>query len=416
MKRPRIGGTAILAGVMFILACVFGAMSMSKPEIQVPRARWGDATPLGGKGFQLLFERLGYKVARITERTETIPPSVGAWVILDPQTRFSRREGDRLLRWVRQGGTLVWSCERGRGDNLFEEYSSAGIQKLREELGIALDDSNAMFNPNYLRRDDYGMPVTTPHTQSAVSVYWTGVKKIEGLGNGFNLKKPALEIAGTPFETQIARVDIGKGRAFIVRDALMFTNFGLARSDNAVLITNLIRVHLPTSQQIIVDERNHGEPAQTTEDYTPGILDYLWQPPIRWAILQMLLAGTLWWMLGARRLGAPVPLPQRETVTRASLFARGMGALLRKANRPRAASVVINENFRRELSRGCGLSPGESNALLASRSSEISGLPENTIRRLLDLTHAPLDDETQALHAAQEMQLVLTRMRGEKPL
>jgi hypothetical protein len=260
------------------------------------------------------------------------------------------------------------------------------------------------------------MPVTTTLTPGAPSVYSTGVQKIEALADGFILKKPALEIAGTPFETQIARVRMGKGQVFIVPDALMFTNFGLARSDNAALVTNLIRIHVPTNRQIIVDERNHGEPAQNTEDYTPGILDYLWQPPLRWAILQFLLAGALWWILGARRLGAPVPLPQREAVTRASLFARGMGALLRKANRPRAASAVINENFRRELARGCGLSPTESNTLLSSRASEISGLPENMIRRLLDLTHAPLDDETQALHAAQEMQLVLTRMRGEQSL
>jgi hypothetical protein len=177
----------------------------------------------------------------------------------------------------------------------------------------------------------------------------------------------------------------------------------------------MVRPHV-SSGAVYFDERHHtaDDPDDPQGRTTPPtLMDYLWRPPLRYAMLQLLGAALLWWALSARRLGAPVPLPERESVTRASLFALAMGALFRKVDRPRAASSIIAEHFRRDVVRRTGMSPSDPDATIAARAAEISGLSSRLIERLLQRARLPAENETEALHDAQEMELVLSRLRGQ---
>ena len=415
--KSRVNWPMLLAVGMVVLVCGFGLATMQPQETasSVPRAQWRDSTPLGGKGLRRLLERLGYTVRRTDARLKTMPADARVWLLLDPQTQFSRAETEQLLRWVQNGGTLIWSAapdwyflfSGSSPGGLGSDKGRSGIDELRRKLGIA----DRSFNPTMLDWDGEPLPPLTPLKAGAVSHYWNGVKSASGSGDWVETtsRRPSLEIAGTLGGSQITRVTYGKGRVFLTPDALLFTNYALSRLDTSVLVTNLIGVHVPPGAgAVYFDERQHGEAVKT--EFKPSLLYYLWQPPLRYAILQLLGAALLMWAFYGRRLGAPQPLPESEPVTRAGQFAVAMGALFHKAQRPRAAATITGEEFRRALTRRLGLSIADSDAEIARRAAEATDLPAQMIDRLLLNAKAPSDHEAQILSDVQEMEIVLRKL------
>lgn len=403
--RNRVSSTHVLAILLFVGACVLGAWSQYRkvPQIEVPRARFNDATPLGGKGLRLMLGRLGYAVKREDGVLQSIPADARVWILVDPQAGFTRREADDLLKWVKSGGTLVWAVPLLTTNGSAFSSSNSGQQKLLNALKTSQTPSTS-FVP---RPNDDPLPPLSPLQQSTVSEYWSGAKKVSGSNEGMQINRAHLEIAGSPVDTQLATNPYGKGRVFVAPDALLFTNYALSKPDNSVLVTNLIRVHVP-SGTIYFDERNHGEDLKV--EITPNLLYYLWRPPLRYALLQLLVAGLLLWAYFGRRLGAPVPLPGGGPVTRASQFAAAMGALFQKANRPRAASVIIGDNFRRQLTRRLGLSISDADDLISQRAAQVTGYSSRLIDRLLLQAKTPDDDEARALSDVQQMETILRRL------
>jgi hypothetical protein len=405
--RHRPSSTHLITALLFVAACVFGAWSQSKrvPQIPVPRAQFNDATPLGGKGLRLLLERLGYTVKREAAVLHGIPADARVWVLLDPQAGFSTREADELLQWVKTGGTLVWA-QSPAGVQLWsggfsQAAGKSGIERLRNSLDIAQDQN---LSPSAFNRNDEPLPPLSALGQAGPSEYWLGVHRATGSDGALKIKRAFLEIAGTKSNAQLAMIPYGKGRVFIAPDALLFTNYALEKPDNAVLVTNLIRVHV-SSGTVYFDERSHGEDLKPP--VKPSLLYYLWRPPLRYALLQLLASALLIWAFFGRRLGAAVPLPSRGPVTRASQFAAAMGALFRKVERPRAAVLIIGEQFRLELTKRLGLSVTDPDALIAERAAQATGYAARVIDRLLLQAKAPDDDEESALADAQLMEKIL---------
>jgi hypothetical protein len=406
----RPSSTHVIAALLFLAACVFGAWSQARhaPQIALPRARFNDATPLGGKGLRLVLERLGYTVKRADGVLQSMPADARVWILLDPQTGFSTREADDLLKWINSGGTLVWAQSplaaqifNGGIPTLSQVAGNSGIVRLRSTLGIAQDQS---FSSSAFNRNDEPLPPLSALKQSAPSEYWNGVGKASGSDGRLHIKRAHLEIAGSPVDTQLAAIPYGKGHVFVAPDALLFTNYALSKPDNAVLVTNLIRAHV-SSGTVYFDERQYGEDLQP--QVKPNLLYYLWRPPLRYALLQLLVAALLIWAFFGRRLGAPVPLPDGGPVTRASQFAAAMGALFRKTNRPRAAASIIGEQFRRELTKRLGLSVADPDALIAERAAEATGYSARIIDRLLLQAKTPDDDEERVLADTQLMEKIL---------
>jgi len=398
----------VLVVLLFALACAIGVFnqSRSRPEGDLPRARFDDASPLGGKGLRLVLANLGYAVKRADVRLKGMPGDARVWILLDPQTQFGRAESDALLNWIKNGGTLIVAATPG----YFRDFSMVSATTPRGRLDAALGlQQDEWYSSPLVKPNDEPLPTLSPLNWNAPSVYRSGVKKATASGGTFVLNRPHSEIAGTPFQAEIARLDYGKGRVIITPDALLFTNYALAHDDNAVLVTNFVRAHMvPKDGAIYWDERNHVD--KNAPEIRPNLAYYLWRPPLRWAILQLLGAGLLAWAFYGRRLGAAVPLPDSEPVTRASNFALAMGALFRKANRPRAASAIIGEEFRRTLVRRLGMSVADSDKSIAERAAGISGLPAPMIDRLLLRGKNPPDSEADALAIAQEMEIVIRRL------
>jgi|GEM_PF-2323398 len=404
--RKRPNNTQVLAIVLFVLACVIGMLSQkqSQPDMKIPRARYTDATPLGGKGLRLLLERLNYQTRVENQVVKAIPENARVWLLLDPLTYFSLRESKLLLQWVENGGTLIWSAtsmESAQNDReREEEHQSTGIQHLRAQLDI----NHVGADRNLYGRSSEPLPPLANLQQHAVSEVWSGVKKAQASAGFLEVGRPHLPLARISSNTQLAQIPYGKGRVFVVPDALLFTNYALSKPDNAVLLSNLIRLHASEKSLVIFDERQHGE---TEEKFEENWLYYLMQPPLRYAVIQIFVAALLVALLYGRRLGTPVPLPDAGPVTRASQWAQAMGALFQKVGRPRAAGEILAEDFRRQLARRLGLSINDSDALIAARASEAGGGSARAIEHLLQRIRTSSDNEAQVLHDSQEMDKIL---------
>lgn len=411
MRRRRWSTAQIIGVSLFVLVCLIAAARQGPQDQWTPRARFHDATPLGGKGLRLLMARLGYRSALQNQPVQAMPRDARVWLMLDPATYFSKREGKLLWNWIESGGTLVFAdtSDMRRSPFDFRAGTAQATTWLRNKLQMRPDE---VYRPSQPRAGEL-LPELVPLEAGASSQYWSGVQKATASGWTVDVRGPNLEIAGTPGGAQLARIDVGRGRVFVMADALLFTNYALSKPDNAVFVSNLLRAHVPSETgTVYFDERQHLENEQPK--VTPNLLYWLWRPPLRWALLQLLGAGLLWWAFAGRRLGAPVGIPDRDPVTRASQFAIAMGSLFHKANRPRAASVTLGEGFRRTLTRHLGMSPSDADTEIAKRAATATGLPVTLIDRLLLNAAAPRENEAEMLSDVQEMELVLRRLDASR--
>lgn len=410
MKRRSLNPTRFFVGFLIFSLFLLAVLANSGHQAEkLPRAQWSDATPLGGKGLRLTLNKLGYRTRLQTAPLAKMPADAKVWLVLDPQTRFSKPEAKRLLAWVKSGGVLLF-CVRPQ-TYYFDEpefgadgkAQSEGVEEVRDALGIARSEG---FQP---KAGEF-LPALAPLSLDPISNYRVGVTKASGSARTFAVMRPHFQICGEPGGT-IARIDgIGRGRVFAFPDALLFTNYALSEADNANFVTNFVRLHAPTGT-VYFDERSSGEAAIDTAP--PTLLSYLVKPPTSYAILQLLVAGLLFWAFAGRRLGAPVALAPSSAVTRASQFAGAMGALFSRVNRPGAAATVVGSRFRRRLAQRVGLSPSESDAVLAQRAQEIAGIPAAITDRLLLQSRAPAQTVGEALRDAQEMERVLQKLEGK---
>ena len=397
---------------LFAVVVILGIMAQrnNKPDSKFPRARFEDKTPLGGKGLHLLLDSEGYKTKLQSAPIKAIPSDAKVWLLLDPQTTLSGKDAKVLLQWVNDGGLLVWS--NLQTISLNDIWWKMGVQKdnpenLRQKLKVSQTD----IDGNFINPDKSLLPILEP-AQSPQGIYGWGVRHVSISPNTFLINSKHEALIGAKKKLQLASMNYGKGRIIISADALIFTNYGLAQGDNAILISNLIRNDVPRGAGIYFDQRVAVVmPGEIELPHT--LLYYLWQVPLRWLWFQLLLAGLLLWAFYGRRLGKPMPIPVQQPVTRASQFAVAMASLYQKARRPKVAADVLGKEFRRTIVRRTGASPMDNAATIAARCSEMTGLPQERIRKLLEQLEKPARSDADVLRMALEMEEIERKLEVE---
>jgi hypothetical protein len=375
------------------------AQRNNKPDSNFPRARFEDKKPLGGKGLHLLLDGEGYKTKLQSDPLRVIPKDARVWLLLDPQTLLSEKDAKVLLQWINDGGVLVWSNLQtsGQAYNWWAaDEPQDGTEYMRKKLRL----SSTTINEALVGPDRSILPILEP-VQSPQGTYGAGAHNVSISLNTFLINSKHEALIGAKKKLQLALVNYGKGRIIISADALIFTNYGLAQDDNAILVTNLIRNDVPRGAGIYFDQRVAIAPPQ---ELPHTLLYYLWQIPLRWVWIQLLLAGLLLWAFYGRRIGKPMPIPVQQPVTRASQFAVAMAALYQKARRPKVVADVLGKEFRRTIVRRTGASPMDNAAILAERCSEMTGLPREQIRKLLEQIEKPVRSDADVLRMALEME------------
>lgn len=402
MKTRRLDPTKTIVVALVVLLMLVGiTLQHGGGDPGAPNARFEDAGPLGGRGVALLLQRLGYNTKRQTEPLQAMPRDARVWFLVNPSTDFSVRETDLLLRWVRNGGTLVMAASRVEEGPRFTLEQKLEIAEYINEVAL-----------------DYGgrsLPNLVPYSFTAVSRLRTGVQKASGSPSIFSGQRAqsVVPLAGIP-GGDLLFAPYGRGRVIVAPDAWLFTNYALSRDDNAVLISNFVRAHAESGTVYFDERARTGDSGEPVSSEPKTLLQTLFRPPYVWATSQFLLAAFLAVLLAGRRLGAATPLPSTGPVTRASQFAGAMGALFRRTNRAEAAALIIGHHFRRRLAQRLGLSPEDPDSVLAQRAHEIGGLPFDLLDRLLLQSRAPQGNEAQLLRDASEMERVLRKLEGKE--
>lgn len=405
MKKKRFHPLAWFGVLLALLIVLFGTALRSGGSMGwLPRARPDDASALGGKAFRLLLERQGLRV-----QTQTAPlqkmPDAKLWVLLDPAARFSATEAEMLVGWVKAGHTLIWA-DTSNGDRSTvsdEAGRSSSLDVLRRAVGV-----QHSYGPYFRAKLGLPLPPLSPLAAGAASIYRSGVAKASASGDTIGISSPHLQILANAGGPYLARVDVGKGHVFVAPDALGWTNYALASDDNAVLATNIVRAHAARGDVVVWDQREHDVEAE--QKVTPSLLYFLWQPPLRYAVLQVLGAGLLLGLFWNRRLGRPVPLASPPNALRASQWALAMSSLFQKVERPHVAALTSGEHFRRSLARRVGLSPGESDMVLAQRAAQVGEVPYEQIDHLLIRARKPSENPTEMLRDVQQMEMLLQQL------
>ena len=403
----RINRTRFVVGFLVALVVVIALSLSRRGDDTVPTAHLSDTSPVGGRALGLVMERLGYKTQSAGEPLATMPADARVWFLLDANTRFSDREATLLLAWVQAGNTLILACPASSSSVWGTSSARPGVDTITHSLGASANYSG--FGAGAVTFNANGLPQMAPLSFDVVSNYRAGVPSASSSGETLSLSQAHTGIASSRSAVSVARMDIGQGRVFIFPDAWMLCNYGLAQPSNATFVANLIRVHNPNAVgTAYFDERSHDNTLAPPEpEDWPARLR---QKPVVFAVWQLLVVGLGCLALVSRRLGVPVALPSQAPVTRASGFARAMGALLLKAGRPKAASQIIGESFRARLARRVAMSPRESDEVLAARAHEISGIARETLSRALSASRAPATNETSALRDAQAMERILEQL------
>ncbi len=407
----RINRTRVIVGLLVAFILVIAVLaSRDEGGEWWPSTRLNDSTPRGGRALGLVMENMGYATQVQDAPLSKMPSDARVWLLLDYQTTFSDREADALLDWVRQGGVLFWVPPNSDTPIWGTSTSHPGVDHLQEKIGAGRTGS-----PSF---DANGFPKMVPLNLDAVANYREGVTGASSSGTNLTLStsrgaplatRGTLQIASAPGGS-LMRLDEGKGHIFVFPDAWMLCNFGLSKPANATLVANMVRVHLTSANggKAYFDERQHNNDlvAPTPDDWPARLR----QKPVVFAVWQLILVGLGTLVLVSRRLGTAVPLPSTAPVTRASGFARAMGGLFLKATRPKAAAQIIGDSFRTRLARRVGMSPRDSDDMLAARASEMSGIDRDLLSRALIASRAPATDETSALRDAQQMERILEQL------
>jgi hypothetical protein len=143
---------------------------------------------------------------------------------------------------------------------------------------------------------------------------------------------------------------LGRGEVWLVHRPEFMLNERVRDGDNAVVLCRLAEA-FGKGERIYFDEFFHGIRER------PGIMEMLWEPPMRWATLQgfALLALVLWRYLP--RFGAVVELPPSRRRSKEEYVDALANLLEQKRAYPEAVGVV-QTTLAREFEHDLALSPG----------------------------------------------------------
>lgn len=342
-----------------------------------------------------VLSRLGFEPVALTRPIQNTRFR-GLLLVIEPQGTagfmnaakvFGEYDSQGLLRWVREGNTLVLAT---------------GVEtELHTILEVSVDaqeddeDKENRFLGEAMEIGGYTEPVEGGNTMPIRDVV---VETKTSLRGGKAI--PLWLVGGKPGALLVPH---GKGRVIFIADPSIWTHQGLVEHDNVLLLYNLAVLD-GVQGRVYFDEYHHG--IRSASSY----LDYFRYHGVQWILLQLVLIGTLAvWGL-AVRLGPALPLgakPHADAVDYASAVARihERAGLLRQMGRHLA------RDFRNGITRLLHLRKNAGNeeilAIWRKRrgpqsGSELSELIQVAEEMKLDSTPGMPKNKRELLHWSKE--------------
>lgn len=216
-----------------------------------------DASPEGYRGAYVVLNELGYKVAR----SRRAAGDHVLWV-LSPE-KVGDRDVDPLMAWVSRGGRMLLADPTAKMGSRF--VPELELETLKENVTANCDREG-------IGQLDLGTALI--RTKTAPKSVW----------------------ARAADEDLVTIHRHGKGEVWLLHRPEMFRNDHFNKANNSVFVCRLAEAMTSDGGRTLAfDEFTHGMRDR------PGVLELLWQRPVRWVTLHALaLAGVILWRHGVR--------------------------------------------------------------------------------------------------------------------
>ena len=368
--------------------------------------------PRGSKALYDVLGRLGYRTerrrTRLLDLTTIRARRPALLVLLSPVFSLQDAEIEEVVRYVRDGGTVVTS---GSGGGLIGCFGWR-IQPEDEPDSIAVRPVDGIQLPRAAH-----VLAPSEHDSTSSSSLRSLVKQDDDLG------PPAICSTAVPFaaDTIVTAVNNrpvilrlrfrGGGNVTLIADPGWCTNRVWRDTEVPLIAAALFTPPRERPGRIVWDEYHQGFGEYSAPSFAGQILSWLASNPAGWAILQLIAVALAWLAMTAVRFGPALSVIERRR--RSPLeHLEALGAGLESAGDTETAIKRLTLGLRRRLSRAGYLGDGNVLPWLESLELAMRG-PQGraAVRRLHHLLTARVRDEQRVLLAAQAVEDVWEELR-----
>jgi hypothetical protein len=356
-------GWIVAAAVAIVIAA---AAYLLQPHSDSPEHSSNSDAGNGASAALLFAQSMGHPTEQITGNFDPPPASESVMFVFSPTSPYTADEAQRLLEWVRIGGSLIYASEQGDP----ELDRAFGVTRLG---GYASG----------------GVYTAAPFVE--------GVNTVAGADGVVPLDPGPTQVAflRTPDGFAAAYLEsVGAGSVYVLADPLVLCNGYLEKADNGRMLANLVSTP-GVSAQVAFDEYHHG---LTVSDFAPQ--SWVLTP---WGagLLWLLVAVFVGLVLRGRRFGPLVERPA-EIARSDAEWSVAVGQLLRRSSaRGVTLGLLANATERAVASRtGLPLQPRERFwQALWVRAPEVAG----QLAEVENSLHAASGNESDLLKAARRL-------------
>lgn len=385
----------LIVGVLFASLVVFMLYGPGRaaPDRFGQRGSAHSLDDEGALALQRWLETLGYKTANLESQSWQIPQGSDALLILNAVKRpILDREAQEIVRWVRDGGTLIAIDERPQ--------LQLSPNRLWPQLG-ASTIVTATGDADVAQQALPSQPVLIAPLVTAVPIQ---------TNRSLRMQQPEyVTLLQTRFGPALIGRQEGRGYAYIGVSAYPFTNKGLREPGSAALVLNLI-ARVPPGGTILFDEYHHGYGQAAASGVAPSLRRLLLTTWWGWASIYATGVIALYIALGGRRFGRAVPLPV-DTVRRSSgEYVTSIAQLLQRAGKRREIGLHFRDRLKRRVAQHYGLVPRDDDDPFLRDLLHASGAPEQqvaSLRQLLAALRRPHLREVELVQAVRALDRIV---------
>ncbi len=312
----------------------------------------------GALGLQRWLQELGYNAANLEYTEWRIPDSTGALFVIAPrQVPLTDEHAAEVLRWVREGGTLILAAPDPP-------------RMLNENKLLAQLQATVVISDAYAEHATAAQPLLVEPPVSSVPVKTNAVVELG--------REDYVPLLTTKLGDSLVGLQEGRGYVYLVSAIYPLTNHGLREPGSAALVLNLL-ARVPRDAPILFDEYHHGFRTP------PTLRRVAVQQGWAWPVLYVVLVCAAYIVLTGRRFGRPVPL--RADVARRSSaeYVQSLAMLLRRAGKQAYILQHYRKELKRRLARPYGFIPPDDDAAFVRELQRYHGATDEQAERLITL-------------------------------
>jgi len=413
-----------LIAVLLLLALFIGAglllggrgpsaARLPGPEA-VPDPSYTNDRATGTRGAFVWAQTLGYEPVPWRQSWSRLSPSEdGVLLVIAPsvqetlvtltgfngqngdKTQLTARDAARLRRWLKSGSghtAILLSSRLGSGQSGPKPASDEPLS-----FGDALDLVAESASPD-TGRTEFAPLQPVADTQGILSVHSESGARLK------RTRPDGFALFGDSAGPLALEIPVGRGRLIAIADDDLFSNGQLPRSENAVLLANLLARYGKPGGRVLFDEYHHGNVA--------GADGSVWEDlgrPLQLALIQLCFAALGLGVLLAVRFGPPVPLV-RSAARSSSDYVGSLAGLYRRAGASQTALETLYRQFLRDICGRLALPPDVDLERLAAVAARRGQIDKERVRRLLATCELRLDSgkisEAELLDLTRQMESI----------